>query len=191
MELTQERQWWTVAKGLNFAILWLSGTLLLLFSVRYLTSIGRIRTLPKAQRSHCLNEASAVLKKIHENVLLWLVVAFLIFLWREIMKLIHRIQYSNLLHFRHSRIHANFSRIKGSSQTRFDPFVLSPYGLIFYEQNTIFNKTFPLISLRYSCLNHVIYLMSVETFDFKSHKRWTWTCCVSAQSSEQGRNSYE
>ena len=81
IELTQERQWWTVVKGLNSAILWLSGTLLLLFSVGYLTSIGRTHTLPKAQRTHCLNEASfsfAVLKKNPEDLLL-LVVVFLIF----------------------------------------------------------------------------------------------------------------
>ena len=162
MELTQERQWWTVAKGLNSAILWLFGTLLLLFSVGYLTSIGRTHKLPKAQRTHCLNEASfsfAVLKKNPENVLLLLVVVFLIFLWCEFMKLTHRIQYSNLLHFRHCRIHPNFSRIEGSPQTRFDPFALSrvlmPCGLIFYEWNTnIFNKTFPRILLTYSCSKH-------------------------------------
>ena len=118
--------------------------------------------LPKAQRTHCLNEASfsfAVLKKNPENVLLLLVVVFLIFLWCEFMKLTHRIQYSNLLHFRHCRIHPNFSRIEGSPQTRFDPFALSRVlmqcGLIFYEWNTnIFNKTFPRIFLTCSCLKH-------------------------------------
>ena len=75
------------------------------------------------------------------------------------MKLIHRIQYSNRLHFRHCRIHPNFSRIEGSPQTRFNPFALSivlmPWGLIFDEWNTnIFNKTFPHIFLTCSCSKH-------------------------------------